>query len=321
MKNLKQFTIGVTSRSFSKNPLLREKLNSNFENVKYNDDGLILFGDELVSFLSNCDGAITALEKIDRKILSKLPNLKVIGKYGVGIDMIDLEAMNEYNVKLGWSGGVNKRSVSELVLSSAVSLMHRAVYANAEVKRKKWYQIKGRQLSGAKFGIIGCGHIGKDLVRLLEPFNCRILSHDIENFVDFYKEHNVSAVSLEELVKKSDVVSIHLPLDSSTKNIIDNKILKLFKKGSILINYARGGLIDEAELKKQIAAGRFGGVALDVFETEPPLDYDWVEFDNVIITPHIGGSTEEAILAMGQAAIDGISNAKDPLTFLDHKSV
>jgi phosphoglycerate dehydrogenase-like enzyme len=316
MRNMKHYKIGVTSRSFSRHPILREEIKKTFKNVKFNDKGISLNGDDLVSFLCDCDGAITALENINHEVLSRLPNLKVIGKYGVGIDMIDLHAMSEFNVKLGWTGGVNKRSVSELVVSLAISLLHRAVYANAEVKLKKWYQIKGRQLTGCTFGIIGCGHIGKDVVRMLTPFNCKILSHDIQNFPDFYKKYNVKAVSLKELVRKSDVISIHLPLNSSTINIINKTILKLFKKNAILINLARGGLIDEEELKKQLILGRFGGLALDVFENEPPTDFELAQFDNVFITPHIGGSTEEAILAMGIAAIKGLTVAKNPLLYL-----
>jgi phosphoglycerate dehydrogenase-like enzyme len=219
-------------------------------------------------------------------------------------------------VKLGWTGGVNKRSVSELVVSFAIALLHRTIFASAEVRDGKWYQVKGRQLSDCTFGIIGCGHIGKDLIKLLQPFNCKILAHDILDFKEFYEGNGVTPVSLEELVKSSDVVTVHLPLDDSTKNIMNQERLQMLKEDAIFINLARGGLVDESALKTLLLAKNIAGAALDVFAVEPPTDLDFATMDNVLITPHIAGSTEEAILAMGMAAIDSLNNAKDPLEFL-----
>ena len=309
-------SVAVASRSFSRHPELRALVLERYSDAKFNDEGLSLHGNSLIEFLSGYEKAITALEVIDVSILSQLPNLKVIAKYGVGLDMIDLHALKKYGVKLGWTGGVNKRSVSELVISFAVALLHRAVFANSEVRNGKWYQVKGRQLSDCTFGIIGCGHIGKDLIKLLKPFNCKILAHDILNFKEFYEKNKVKSVGIEELIKKSDVVTLHLPLDDSTRNIMNQERLQMLKSSAVFINLARGGLIDEAILKKMLLEKRIAGAALDVFEIEPPIDKELLTMDNVLITPHIGGSTEEAILAMGVAAIDGLDNAKDPLEFI-----
>ena len=309
-------SLAIASRSFSKHPILRMETIKRYPSAKFNDEGLSLSGDSLVEFLDGHEKAITALEKIDDSILKRLPELKVIGKYGVGLDMIDLYAMKKHDVSLGWTGGVNKRSVSELVISYSIALLHRTVFANAEVRKGKWYQIKGRQLSDCTVGIIGCGHVGKDLVRLLEPFNCKILVYDILNFRDFYTKYKVVPTSLNELIKQSDVVTLHLPLDKSTKNILDSDKLNLLKNNAILINLARGGLLDEFALKKMLLDKKIAGAALDVFEVEPQIDFSFSTMDNVLITPHIGGSTEEAILAMGMAAIEGLENSRDPLDFL-----
>jgi len=299
-------SVVVASRSFSKHPVLRREVLKRYPDAKFNDKGLSLSGDSLVEFLDGYEKAITALEKIDESILSQLPDLKVIGKYGVGLDMIDLDAMKKYGVNLGWTGGVNKRSVSELVVSFSIALLHRTVFANAEVKKGEWYQVKGRQLSDCTVGIVGCGHVGKDLVRLLQTFNCKILVHDILDFRDFYEEYKVTPVDLEDLICQSDVVTLHLPLDASTKNILDSSKLTLLKNDAILINLARGGLIDESTLKRLLINKKIAGAALDVFEVEPPVDLSFSTMDNVLVTPHIGGSTEEAILAMGMAAIEGL---------------
>ena len=308
-------SLAVASRSFSKHPLLRKEVLSRYPDTKFNDQGLSLQGDSLINFLAGYEMAITALETIDHSILSKLPELKIIGKYGVGLDMIDLDAMNKYDVQLGWKGGVNKRSVSELVISSAIALLHRSVFANSEVRKGKWNQVKGRQLSECTFGIVGCGHIGKDIIRLLQPFNCKILAHDILEFNNFYLQYNVTSVGLDELLETSDVVTLHLPLDNSTKNILNKERLSIMKDTAVLINLARGGLIDEAELKNIILTNKIAGVAMDVFAVEPPSDSDFSTMDNVLITPHIGGSTEEAIFAMGMAAIESKKKKKNPLYF------
>lgn len=309
-------SLAVTSRSFSQNQKLREAVLTIYPDAKFNDEGKSLSGDSLIDFLTGYERAITALEVIDNSVLSNLPNLKVIGKYGVGLDMIDLSAMEKFGVKLGWEAGVNKRSVSELVISFAISLLHRAFFANYEVRNGAWYQVKGRQLTECTFGIIGCGHIGKDLVKLLKQFNCKILSYDILDFPEFYKNNNVSPVSLEELLKNSDVVSLHLPLDDSTRNILHRERLKMLKSSAVIINLARGGLIDEIALKKMLLDKKIAGAAIDVFEVEPPKDIDFLRMNNVFVTPHIGGSSEEAILAMGMAAIKSLKNAKNPSDFL-----
>lgn len=306
-------SLAVASRSFSRNEVLRNEVLKRYPDAKFNDEGLSLNGDSLVDFLNGYEKAILALETIDESILSRLPTLKIIGKYGVGLDMLDLPALRKYGVKLGWTPGVNKRSVAELAVSFAISLLHRAVFANSEVKNGKWYQVRGRQLSDCTFGIIGCGNVGKDVVRLLKPFNCKILAYDILDFPEYYSEHNVLSSGLDNLLELSDVVSIHLPLDQSTKNILTEERLQLMKSDSILINLARGGLVDEVALKKILLSKKIAGAAIDVFAVEPPQDSDFSYMDNVLVTPHIGGSTKEAIYAMGMAAIDGLDNAKDPL--------
>ena len=301
-------SIAVASRSFSRNQVLRQELLSKYRNVTFNDLGLELEGDALVDFLNGHNKAITALEKINASILAQLPDLEVISKYGVGVDMIDMHAMKKYGVKLGWTGGVNRRSVSELVISFAIALLRHVPESYREVISGSWRQHIGGHLSGRTIGIIGCGFIGKDLVKLLQPFNCSILVNDVINYDDFYKRYNIKVVEKEELLMKSDIVTLHVPLDDSTKNMLSAERLLLMKPSAILINVARGGLIDENALKNMLVSKKLSGAALDVFLIEPPRDRELLELPNFLVTPHIGGSAQEAILAMGRAAIDGLEN-------------
>jgi len=301
-----EIKVAVTSRSFSRNDILRKELLHQYKNVKFNDDGLRLQGDVLIDFLQGCHKAITALEVIDDDLLRRLPNLKVISKYGVGVDMIDMQALKKYGVKFGWTGGVNKRSVSELVISFSIALLRHVPGAHRGVLSGTWKQYIGRHLSGRTVGIIGCGFVGKDLVKLLQPFGCPILVNDIKNYDDFYKKYNIKTVDKEELLVSSDIVTLHTPLDDSTKNMLSAERLALMKSDAILINVARGGLLDEVVLKQMLISGKLAGAALDVFTIEPPEDKELLELPNFIVTPHIGGSANEAILAMGRAAISGL---------------
>ena len=226
--------------------------------------------------------------------------------------MIDIQAMRKHGKRLGWSGGVNKRSVSELVVAFAISMLRNIPVANHEVVSGTWRQHIGGQLSGKTVGIIGCGHVGKDLVNILEPFNCSILVNDILSYDDFYNENNIKPLQLEELLVESDIVTIHIPLNSTTKNILNASRLALLKPTAILINVARGGLVDEKALKLMLQNKLLAAAAFDVFEPEPPVDQELLSLPNFLATPHIGGSSREAILAMGRAAITGLDENEIP---------
>ncbi len=304
--------VAVCSRSFSNNPVLRSELLKRFSNVTFNDAGLQLKGDSLVDFLQGHDLAITALEVIDDYVLSRLPKLRAIGKYGVGLDMIDMNAMRKHGKLLGWTRGVNRRSVSELTISFAITMLRGVVSANREVINGSWRQHVGGQLSGRTVGIIGCGSVGQDLVQLLKPFDCRILANDIISYDQFYTKNHIEAVTLDVLLKESDIVTLHVPLDQTTSGIIGVKQLSLMKTSAFLINIARGGLVDEVALKQALINQTIAGAAFDVFSDEPPQDQELLSLPNFLATPHIGGSAEEAILAMGMAAIDGLDTAVIP---------
>lgn len=298
--------IAVCSRSFSKNQILRQELQSRYKNVSFNEKGIKLDGEALIRFLQGHQMAIIGLEKITAEVLSELPELEVIGKFGVGLDTIDISAMVKYKKKLGWTPGVNKRSVAELVILLALSILRHTQLIRENILDGNWTQKIGGLLSGRTVGIVGCNHVGKEVVKLLQPWGCKFLAHDIVEYQDFNLEYGVTPVGIDELLSNSDIVSLHLPLNTSTRNIISEMRLRLMKPTSILINTARGGLVDELALKDALKSQKIAGAALDVFQSEPPKDFELLNLPNLFATPHIGGSTEEDTLAMGRAAILGL---------------
>lgn len=304
--------IAVTSRSFSRHPVLRAELLEQYSDVRFNDEGSALDGESLIEFARGHKKLITALERVDEKILAALPELEVISKYGVGTDMLDRDALIRHGIRLGWTGGVNKRSVAELVVAFAISLLRYVPMANLDMRSGIWKPHKGRYLSGRTVGIIGCGFIGKDLAPILRVFGCQVLAHDILDFPEFYAENQVKPVSLEHLLRDSDIVTLHLPLNASTRNILSAERLAVMKPDAILINIARGGLVDEAALLQMLTDGRLAGAGFDVFNCEPPENLELLRLPNFLATPHIGGSSEEAVLAMGQAAIKGLDDNAVP---------
>jgi D-3-phosphoglycerate dehydrogenase len=277
-----------------------------YADVRFNDEGLALAGDELVRFLEGRERAITALERIDGSVLSRLPELKVISKVGVGIDMLDLDALSRHGVRLARAGGTNAVAVAELVIGLLLALLRGLPRLDSEVRAGGWHQPKGSQLSGRTVGIVGYGSVGIALARLLSGFGCPVLAHDVRSIP---ATDAVRQVELEDLLAESDVVSLHLALDEATRCLLDERRISQMKPGAILVNTARGQLVDETALVGALRAGHLSGACLDVFKSEPPLESPLLELDQVVVSPHIGGSTEEAILAMGRAAISGLERA------------
>jgi D-3-phosphoglycerate dehydrogenase len=301
--------VAVTSRSFSRNEILRAELLGRYERVSFNDEGRSLAGDELVDFLAGHPLAITALERIDGDVLARLPQLRAISKVGVGIDMLDLDAMERHGVRLAWSRGTNARSVAELALAFMLALSRHLPAVTRLARTGEWRQLQGRTLSGRTVGIVGFGHVGRDLAQLLAAFSCRVLAHDVLPLEDLGP--GVDEASLEQLLAESEIVTLHTVLSEQTRNLIDREALAAMREGALLINTSRGGLVDEDALYDALSRGHLGGAALDVFASEPPGDHPLLGLEQVIVTPHVGGSTREAVLAMGRAAIDGLAGAVD----------
>lgn len=295
--------IAVTSKSFSKNSILIDELKKEFIDITLNHSDKKLNDDELIEFLKDCDGAIVALEEINKKVVDNLPNLKVISKFGVGLDNIDLEYCKKRDIKIGWTGGVNRTSVAEMTLGFMLMLIRNLYISSNKLSKGIWDKNGGNSLYGKTIGIIGIGNIGKEVVKLLQPFNCTILVNDIIEQDEFYKNNNLVHCSKEEIFINSDIVTIHTPLNNDTKYLINESTLSLMKLNSFIINTARGDIVNLHDLKYALKSKIISGAAIDVYDCEPPQDKELLALENLICTPHIGGNSQEAVLAMGRSAI------------------
>lgn len=293
----------ATAPAFCESALLRAELSRLFPNSEFNDKGCYLPESELIEFLKNADAAVVGRDPINEKVLTALPRLKIIAKYGVGLDNVDREALRRHHVALGWTPGVNRLSVAELTLCFMIGLYHKAFSGGDLLKRQIWRKDGGRQLTGKTVGIVGCGHVGAEVIRLLAPFNCRILVRDILDKSEFSRTHGAEEVGFEDLIRRSDIVSLHVPLTEQTQNMIDEKVLSRMKSSAFLINTSRGEVVDQPALKKALQKETLAGAALDVFAEEPPRDAEFLACPNLMVTPHIGGNAVEAVEAMGLAAI------------------
>ena len=305
--------IKVTSRSFSRHRVLKQELLDLFPNSDFNADGPPTGLPNIVEFLKDADAVILGLEKIDRSVLEQLTNLKIIAKYGVGLDNLDVEAASDLDICVKWTGGVNKRSASEQALGFMLGLCRNLFFSAFPLKQGQWVKDGGMLLTERCIGIIGCGNIGTDLVHLLQPFNCRILICDLLNKSEVVDTLGVTQVSQVELLAEADIVSLHVPLTELTHFMVDEAFFQQMKPLSYLINNSRGPVVKQEALKKALQQKTIAGAALDVFESEPPDDLEFLSIPNLMVTPHIGGNADEAVLAMGRSAIyhikDFFSNA------------
>ena len=296
----------VTPPAFCKSEHLKSILSSLFPNTVYSEKNNYLSESELIGFLKDADAAIIGRDSITKATLEVLPQLKIISKYGVGLDNLDISSIKEKGVELAVTAGTNKRSVAELALSFMLGLCHRTFIGAERIKRGEWIREGGHNLSGKTIGIIGCGNIGKEVVHLLKPFGCVILVCDIEDRSKFCSDQGVIESSIGSLIEKSDIVTLHVPLTDLTRNMIDETVLRKMQANAYLINTSRGEVVNSSALHKALVSGEISGAALDVFCSEPPDDMAFLELPNLMVTPHIGGNSVEAVEAMGQAAIDNL---------------
>ena len=253
--------------------------------------------EDLLKFAGQFDGTICGDDRYTPRVIEAcVPRLKVISKWGTGVDSISAEACSQFGVKLGRTPNAFTTPVSDTVLGYLLAFARRQPWMNDAMKRGEWQKIPGKTLSECTLGIIGIGNIGKAVTRRAKAFGMKVLGTDIVE-VDhvFVSESGIQMTTLDSLLSESDFVSVNCDLNPTSHHLINEKTLGQMKSSAVLINTARGPIVDEKALVAALQSGQIGGAALDVFEFEPlPLDSPLLKMDNVLLAPHNSNSSPTA---------------------------
>ncbi|MCS7463676.1 phosphoglycerate dehydrogenase [Paenibacillus doosanensis] len=261
-----------------------------------------------IAAAQDADAAIVAFNQITEQVLAQAPRLKLVCKHGVGVDNIDLKAAKERQVWVTNVPNANKHAVADFAFALMLSLARQIPLANELTKKGEWPRIFGTDVYGRTVGIIGLGSIGKEVARRAGGFDMNILAYDPYPDHAFAERHGVSFVTLDELLERSDFVTLHIALTEQTQHFIGKDQLKRMKESAYLINAARGGIVEEEALHEALTEGIIAGAALDVFEQEPLKEHPLFALPNCIALPHIAGYTSGAVNALGMTCVRNIVN-------------
>jgi len=269
--------------------------------------------DELKKIIKDYDALLVrSATKVTKDIIAAADKLKIIGRAGVGLDNVDVEAASKKGIMVVNAPAGNTISTAEHTFSMMMALSRSIPQADLSMKKGEWERKKfmGVELYGKTLGIVGLGRIGTEVAKRALSFGMKILAYDPYLSVEKAKELGIELVALDRIIKESDYITVHTPLTDETKHLISDKAFSEMKKGVRVINCARGGIIDEDALAKAIESGKVAGAAFDVYEEEPPKNSKLLKLDKVVLTPHLGASTEEAQV---NVAIDVANTVRDAL--------
>jgi phosphoglycerate dehydrogenase-like enzyme len=261
--------------------------------------------EEVLRFMADATAGVISTDPFDRSVFAACPRLRVLARVGVGVDTIDVDAATEAGVAVTTTPGINTSTVADHTLALMLACIRRVVENDASVKRGEWDRggrLAGTELTGATVGIVGLGAIGQAVARRLAGFDARILGHDVSEV----EPPGIVRVSLDELLRAADVVTLHVPLGPGTRMLIGARELALMRPDAILVNASRGGIVDEDALLLALREGRLGGAGLDVFAHEPPARSALLELDRVLVSPHVAGISVAAQQAALEAAVAGV---------------
>ena len=254
----------------------------------------------------DCDAFIVGLDRVTRETMEASKKLKIVSKYGIGTDNIDKEAATELGIVVTNTPGASKIAVAELAIGLMFALLRYIPLHNNWVKAGKWDHLMGTELLGKTLGVVGTGNIGREVITRARSLGMRVVAIDPMWDEEFARQHQVERVTLPELLKQADVVTLHVPVTPRTDKMLGVKELAMMKPGGVLVNTARGELVDQDALYQALSTKQLAGAALDVFPTEPPTGSPLLELDNLIATPHTGGETLESRPRLSGMATDNV---------------
>jgi (S)-sulfolactate dehydrogenase len=277
------------------------------------DSQLVDKPDELKTLLTDARGLVVRNRtRVDAELLAAAPNLKVVGRLGVGLDNIDLKACDARGVTVCPATGANDAAVAEWVIATAMLLLRGAFLSTTQMLNGDWPRTEamGHETAGKTLGLVGCGRIARHTARLAQALGMQVVAYDPFVSADDICWKTITRIEdLFALLRSADVVSLHVPLDESTRHLLDDNAIAQMKKGAILVNASRGGVLDENALAAAVKSGRLRGAALDVFEDEPLTAASaakFAELPNLVLTPHIGGVTIESNQRVSQVTMDNV---------------
>ena len=293
----------VTPRSYGKtDPTVFEMLEQAGLEVVRNDTGNIFTKEQMLKQIVDCDGVIVGVDPLDKDVIAAASKLKAIAKYGTGVDNIDLDAAKARSIKVSVTTGANSDAVADCAFGMMLAMARKLLTIDTECRKKNWKKITTKDVSGATLGVVGMGAIGKLMIRRAQGFDMQVLAYDPFWDETFAKQYNVERVELDDIFRRSDFISLHVPLIPATREMVGEAQFKMMKNDAVLINCARGELIDENALLDALEQHEIGGAALDVFVKEPPEDPRWYTLDNILLGSHCAASTTGASLNMGRMA-------------------
>lgn len=270
--------------------------------------------DELCEIIGDYDALLIRSDtKVTKRVLQAATNLKVVGRAGIGVDNVDIPAATEQGIIVMNTPDANATTTAELAIAHMFSLSRNLPEASQSVRAGKWERTKlvGAEINHKTFAILGFGTIGRLAAKRAVGLGMRVIAYDPFVTPEIFADCGAESVELDELIKQADYLTLHCPLIEKTRGIIGTEQLAMMKKTAMIINCARGGLIDEAALYDALKSGRIAGAALDVYEQEPPKNSPLFELDNIVFTPHLGASTREAQVAVSvEIAIQAVTYLK-----------
>ena len=273
------------------------------------DMSLEMTEERLIDLLKGAAAAIVGVVPMTAYVLAHAPDLKVVSVHGVGVDHIDLDAAARLGITIANCPGANAASVSDLTIGLMIAIARNIPGVERELRQGGWGRHQGSELFQKTLGIIGLGHIGSGVAKRAMGFDMKVLVHDPYVHSVPKELPEIQLVSIENLIRRADFVSLHAPLNDDTRNIIGPAELAAMKPGAFLINTARGGLVDEQALFNALNTGKIAGAAFDCFVDEPPTGSPLLGLDNFVGTPHIGAHTQESIERVGVVAAQNVINS------------
>lgn len=274
--------------------------------VRWNDLGRVLSEGELIDRLDGVAATIASLEPYTERVFASAPSLRVVARMGVGYENVDITAATRHGVAVAMAFGTNHDAVADHTLALMAATAHRIAEYDRRLRAGTWGSMLHGRLHGTTVGIVGFGRIGRAVARRCLGFNMEVLVADPVAEADTVARLGYTLVELDDLLRRSDFVSLHLPLLPETRHLIDARRLALLKPSAILINTARGGLVEESALLAALRRGGIAGAGLDVFETEPLPDGPLRHLDQVVLTPHVAGLSAASVQAMAHRSCDSV---------------